>query len=103
MPLPPMTPEQRAAALKKAAEAREARTKLLDTIRSGKKKIAEVLHKAKEDPIIGKTKVVQLLRAVPGVGPAKAAAMMDEIGIDANRRAAGLGERQRADLIQAVG
>ncbi|MCC3767845.1 integration host factor, actinobacterial type [Streptomyces sp. UNOC14_S4] len=103
MPLPSMTPEQRKAALAKAAEARKARTALLDSLRSGKAKLSEVLHKAKSDPIAGKTKVSQLLRAVPGLGPAKVSALMDEIGIDPDRRAGGLGDRQRQQLATAVG
>ncbi|MDH2392711.1 MULTISPECIES: integration host factor, actinobacterial type [Streptomyces] len=103
MPLPTMTPEQRKAALAKAAEARRARTQLLESLRSGKKKLSQVLKKAQDDPVVGKTKVSQLLRAIPGMGPAKVTALMDEIGIDDNRRAGGLGDRQRQELIQKVG
>ncbi|WP_267242765.1 integration host factor, actinobacterial type [Streptomyces sp. PR69] len=103
MPLPSMTPEQRKAALEKAAEARKARSQLLDSLRTGNKKLSQVLKKAQDDTIVGKTKVSQLLRACPGLGPAKVTALMDEIGIDANRRAGGLGDRQRQELIQKVG
>lgn len=102
MPLPPMTPEQRTAALKKAAEARQARTQLLAAIRSGEKKLPEILTTGKGDPIIGKTKVAQLLRAVPGLGPVKINSLLEEAGIDANRRVAGLGEKQRQALLDAL-
>ncbi|GGM47058.1 hypothetical protein GCM10012275_17660 [Longimycelium tulufanense] len=103
MPLPSMTPEQRKAALAKAAEARKARTQLLEKLRSGQMKLSQVLERAKSDPVVGKTKVSQLLRAVPGLGPAKVNHLMDEIGIDANRRAGGLGDRQQKELVQKVG
>ena len=71
MALPTLTPEQRAEALAKAAEARKARSELLASIKAGKTTIDKVLAKAKEDKTIGKTKVKQLLMAVPGLGAVK--------------------------------
>lgn len=101
--LPTLTPEQRADALAKAAEARKARSELLASIKSGDKTIASVLGKAKDDKTIGKTKVAALLKAVPGLGAVKVAALLEQAGIDPDRRAAGLGERQRAALLDALG
>ncbi|HWE92162.1 MAG TPA: integration host factor, actinobacterial type [Pseudonocardiaceae bacterium] len=103
MALPNLTPEQRQAALAKAAEARQARTKLLNDIKAGKETIPTVLARAKEDAVVGKTKVAQLIRALPGYGPAKVTAILDEAGIPVERRAAGLGDRQRAALLTALG
>jgi hypothetical protein len=100
--LPTLTPEQRADALAKAAEARKARSELLATIKSGKQTIASVLNRAKDDDTVGKTKVVALLKAVPGVGAVKAAALLEQAGVDPSRRAKGLGERQRTQLIDAL-
>jgi hypothetical protein len=100
--LPTLTPEQRADALAKAAEARKARSELLASIKSGERTIASVLGKAKEDKTIGKTKVAALLKAVPGLGAVKVAALLEQTGIDVDRRAAGLGEKQRAALIDAL-
>ncbi|HKS45239.1 MAG TPA: integration host factor, actinobacterial type [Amycolatopsis sp.] len=102
MALPTLTPEQRAEALAKAAEARKARSELLASIKSGQQSIDKVLAKAKEDKTIGKTKVTQLLKAVPGLGAVKVAALLEQTGIDPDRRAAGLGERQREALIDAL-
>lgn len=102
MALPTLTPEQRAEALAKAAEARKARSELLASIKSGDKSIESVLDKAKDDKTIGKTKVTQLLKAVPGLGSVKVAAIMEQAGIDPDRRAAGLGERQRKALLEAL-
>ncbi|MQA07276.1 MAG: integration host factor [Pseudonocardiaceae bacterium] len=100
--LPTLTPEQRAEALAKAAEARKARSELLASIKSGKQSIDKVLNKAKEDKTIGKTKVTALLKAVPGLGAVKVAALLEQAGIDPERRAAGLGDRQRQALIDAL-
>ncbi|ANN15003.1 integration host factor [Amycolatopsis regifaucium] len=97
-----MTPEQRADALAKAAEARKARSELLASIKSGKESIDKVLKQAKENKTIGKTKVTQLLKAVPGLGAVKVAALLEQAGIDPDRRAAGLGERQREALLEAL-
>ncbi|WP_028933214.1 integration host factor, actinobacterial type [Pseudonocardia spinosispora] len=103
MALPTLTPEQRQEALKKAAAARTARKELRDKIASGEETIPSVLGRAKTDTIIGKTKVVDLLKSLPGYGPAKVTALMEQTGIDASRRAAGLGERQRQALLDALG
>lgn len=61
--MPTLTPEQRQEALKKAAAARAARKELRDRITSGQDTIPAVLDHAKSDTVVGKTKVVDLLRA----------------------------------------
>ena len=96
MALPTLTPEQRAEALKKAAAARTARKELRDAIAAGKETIPSVLSRAKSDQIVGKTKVADLLKSLPGYGPAKVSALLAQTGIDASRRAPGLGDPQRA-------
>src|SRR5215469_9401392 len=100
MALPTLTPEQRAEALAKAQAARKKRSELLASVKAGKVSIAQVLSKT--DDITKKTKVAQVIRAMPGYGPAKAAAVMEEAGIDDNRRVGGLGEQQRKKLLDAV-
>jgi dihydrodipicolinate synthase/N-acetylneuraminate lyase len=100
MALPTLTPEQRAEALAKAQAARKKRSELLASVKSGKTSIAQVL--AKHDDITKKTKVAQVIKALPGYGPAKAAAVMEEAGIDDNRRVGGLGDQQRKKLLDAV-
>ena len=57
---------------------------------------------AKSDSIVGKTKVADLLKSLPGYGPAKVSALLEQTGIDPSRRAAGLGDRQRQALIDAL-
>ncbi|MEU1641050.1 integration host factor, actinobacterial type, partial [Nonomuraea sp. NPDC005701] len=93
MALPTLTPEQRQAALAKAAEARAARTALLAKVKAGELTFAQLLER--DDDIAKKIKVSQALRAVKGVGPAKATALMEEAGVDEKRRLGGLGAQQR--------
>ena len=100
MALPTLTPEQRAEALAKAQAARKKRSELLAGVKSGSVTIATLLSRT--DEIAKKTKVAQVLKALPGYGPAKVAALMADAGIDENRRVGGLGEQQRRKLLDAV-
>jgi DNA uptake protein ComE-like DNA-binding protein len=100
MALPTLTPEQRADALAKAQAARKERSELLASVKAGTVSVSELLGRS--DNVTKKTKVVQILRALPGYGPAKAAAVMEEAGIDDNRRVGGLGEQQRRKLLESV-
>ena len=80
----------------------QARTKLLNDIKDGKETISGVLARAKEDTVVGKTKVAQLVKALPGYGPAKVTALLEKAGIPEERRVAGLGQRQREALLAAL-
>ena len=102
MALPALTPEQRAVALEKAAEARRARSQLLEEIKTGQASIAAVLARSATDPIVAKTKVNALVRAVPGYGSAKAAAVLTKVGIAEGRRVGGLGAKQSEALISEL-
>ena len=68
MALPTLTPEQRADALKKAAEARKKRAEIKGELKSGKRTLADVLKKAEGDDTVGKMKVSTVLESLPGVG-----------------------------------
>lgn len=98
--LPPLTPEQRAAALEKAAEARRVRAEVKNRLKYSQGSIKEVIDQGRTDEVIGKLKVVALLEAMPGVGKVKAKAIMAEIGIAETRRVRGLGPHQAAALIE---
>lgn len=96
-----LTPEQRAAALEKASEAKAAKKRLLDDLRSGKISVAELLSKdALDDERIQKLQVVTMLRATPGINPAKVKGILEDLGIDEGRRIQGLGVRQHAALLE---
>jgi hypothetical protein len=98
---PQLTPEQRAAALAKAAEARAARADIKARLKMGSMSLVEALDS--DDPNVGKLKVVALLESLPGVGKVKARRVMDEIGIADNRRVQGLGAQQRSALLDQLG
>ena len=100
MALPTLTDEQRKAALEKAAQARHARAELREKVKTGKVSLKEVLDST--DPIAERMKVSALIESLPGYGKAKAAKIMDELGISATRRVQGLGARQREQLLEAL-
>ena len=100
MALPTLTDEQRKAALEKAAQDRHARAELREKVKTGKVSLKEVLDST--DPIAERMKVSALIESLPGYGKAKAAKIMDELGISATRRVKGLGARQREQLLEAL-
>jgi KaiC/GvpD/RAD55 family RecA-like ATPase len=99
MAVPNLTLEQRAAALEKAAAARKARSELLAAVKTGKLSIADVLAKSKSDDTVKKTKVLALVKALPGISAARAAQILTELSIAETRRIGGLGVHQRQALI----
>jgi transposase len=96
--LPPLTPEQRAAALERAAQARRSRAELKAKLKNSSTSLAEVLDAGQADDVIGKMKVSALLESMPGVGKVRAQRIMDRLGISPTRRVRGLGANQRAAL-----
>jgi len=98
---PQLTPEQRANALAKAAEARTARAELKNQLKMGSLSLADAL--ASTSDTVGKLKVVSLLESLPGVGKVKARKIMDDIGIADNRRVQGLGGQQKQALLEQLG
>jgi hypothetical protein len=103
MPQPPtLTPEQRTAALAKAAQARKARAELKDHLKSGRTSLKELLAKADKDETVGKMKVLAVLESLPGTGKVKARRLMELVGISETRRLQGLGAKQRDALLEAV-
>ncbi|MBQ1840425.1 MAG: integration host factor [Atopobiaceae bacterium] len=100
MPLPQLSDEQRKAALEKAAAARHARAELRDKIKKGETTLEDVLDS--DDPIASRMKVSALIESLPGYGKAKAAKIMNELGISPSRRVKGLGARQREQLLETL-
>jgi hypothetical protein len=101
--LPPLTPEQRAAALEKAAAARKARAELKVRLKSSGTSLADVLAAGDSDEAIGKMKVVAVLEALPGVGKVRAQRLMEKLEISPSRRVRGLGAKQREALHREFG
>ena len=100
MPLPPLTPEQRQAALAKAAEARRARAEVKNRLKHSGASLAEVIKEGQQNDVVGKMKVSALLESLPGVGKVRARQIMERLGISETRRVRGLGTNQVAALEQ---
>ncbi len=103
MALPTLTPEQRAEALAKAAEARKKRAQVKAKLKSQELSLADVLKKAGNDDTLGKMKVSAVLESLPGVGKVRAQKLMEEMDISATRRVRGLGSKQREHLLAKFG
>ena len=103
MALPPLTPDQRAAALEKAAKARKDRAGVKNNLKRGGTTLPAVLKQGQSDDIIGKMKVSALLEAMPGVGKVRARQIMERLGIAESRRVRGLGANQRTALENEFG
>jgi hypothetical protein len=101
MPLPPaLSPEERSAALEKAAAARRQRAELKDRLKMGSINLKELLDQSGDDEVVGKMKVLTVLESLPGVGKVRARRLMEQIGISEARRVRGLGAQQRDSLLK---
>ncbi|AYD90848.1 integration host factor MihF [Actinomyces sp. 2119] len=103
MVLPELTPQQRAAALEKAAAARARRAEVKSVLKSGRLSLSRFLEEAQDDKVLGRMKVRALLLSLPRVGDTTADTVLEEVGIASSRRVRGLGSQQRAELIRRFG
>jgi hypothetical protein len=104
MPLPPsLTPEQRQAALEKAAVARRQRAEVKEKLKANTLTLAELFEQSDRDETLAKLKVVSVLESLPGVGKVRARRLMQELDISESRRLRGLGRNQREALLKRFG
>ncbi len=99
--LPPLSPEQRTAALHKAAAARKERAELKDRLKRGQLSLAELLSEPND--VVAKMRVSALLESLPGIGKVRAEKLMRELHISETRRVRGLGTNQRRALLEELG
>ncbi len=99
MALPELTPQERAAALEKAAQARRERAAVKNRLKMSRGSLGQVIAEGKDNPVIGKMKVSALLEAMPGIGRVRASQIMAEVGISESRRVRGLGINQTSALV----
>lgn len=69
--------------------ARAARKQLLAAVAAGEQTIPAVLDGAKTDTVVGKTRVIDLLTSLPGYGPAKVTALLEQDRLVSSRRRPG--------------
>jgi transposase len=101
--LPPLTPEQRAAALEKAAAARRERAEVKNRLKHSGASLSEVVRDGQKNDVVGKMKVSALLESLPGVGKVRAKQIMERLSISETRRVRGLGANQIAALEREFG
>jgi len=101
--LPPLTPEQRSAALEKAAASRRERAEVKNRLKHAGGSIVDVLREGETNEVIGKMRVIDLLQAMPGLGKVRARQLMERLGIAESRRVRGLGTKQVASLQREFG
>ncbi|WP_308113133.1 guanylate kinase [Curtobacterium aurantiacum] len=94
----------RVAAAKAAVAARRARAAVKAAIASGERSALDVARAAWDDSLVETTsaerslRVRDLLVSLPGIGPARAEAIMGSLRIAPSKRLGGLGTRQRTAL-----
>lgn len=100
--LPELSAEQRAENLRKAAQARHERAELLTRVKRGEVAVAEVIGEIGSSALVDRTRVGALVRACPGYGRARAARLLERLGLADGRRLRSLGTRQREALLEAL-
>jgi hypothetical protein len=103
MPLPDLAPEERRAALAKAAEARRIRADLKDQLKLRAFGLRRVFERAETEDAVAKMRVSEVLASMPAYGPVKARRLMEQLDIAPSRRIRGLGPRQREALLETFG
>ena len=103
MALPPLTPEQRSAALAKAAAARRERAEVKNRLKHSGASLSDVVRSGQTNEVIGKMRVSALLESMPGVGKVRARQIMERLQIAETRRVRGLGINQVAALEREFG
>ena len=104
MALPPLTPEQRQAALEKAAASRRERAEVKNRLKNSGASITDVL---KRGPGATRSSArcgwSTCSSRCPGLGKVRARQMMERLGIAESRRVRGLGTKQVAALEREFG
>jgi hypothetical protein len=98
--LPPLTPEQRQAALEKAAASRRERAEVKNRLKHSGATLAEVISEGQHNEVVGKMRVSELLQSMPGIGKVRADQVMERLSISRTRRVRGLGVNQVAALLE---
>ena len=100
MALPPLTSEQRQAALDKAAASRRERAEVKNRLKHSGATLAEVIKQGQTNEVVGKMRVSELLQSMPGIGKVRADQVMERLNISRTRRVRGLGVNQVAALLE---
>jgi len=97
---PGLDADARARGRDQALIARQRRAQVKQELRTGALTIDAVLGDRLIDPVIGRMRVTDLLESLPGIGPVRAADVLDRCSIASSRRLRGLGEHQVAGILR---
>lgn len=101
-PLPQLSAQARQDALARSIEVRQFRASVRKELTAGTRNLRDVLELAQlttpEGEMLARMKVRDVLESLPHIGPVRAAAVMETIGVAPNRRLRGLGARQISEL-----
>ncbi len=94
--------EARARGRAAALDARRRRASVKRALAAGELSLDDVLGVRHDDPVIARMRVTELVEALPGIGPIRAADVLERCAIAPSRRLRGLGEHQEMALRRAV-
>jgi hypothetical protein len=97
---PPLSDEQRRAALEKAAEARRVRAQLKVDLQAGTIGLEDVFARAEDDKVVADTKILVILESLPNIGKVRSRRTLGELGISERQRVRGVGSEQRRKLVE---
>ena len=103
MPVPELDDDARRAALAKAKQARQDRAVLKTALKAGDVTLDQVLEAADRNDVVARMRALEVIESMPGVGRVTAEQLMEELAISPTRRLRGLGQRQRAALLDRLG
>jgi guanylate kinase len=99
-PPPPLDPEARRRNAELAIAARRERSKIKSALKEGSLSMREIFESS--SVAAQRMRVIELLTSLPQMGPLRAESLMEKVGISRTRRIAGLGVRQRRELLTLV-
>ena len=99
-PPPPLDPEARRRNAELAIAARRERSKIKSALKEGSLSLREIFDSS--SAAAQRMRVIELLTSLPQMGPLRAESLMEKVGISRTRRIAGLGVRQRRELLTLV-
>ena len=99
-PPPSLDPEARRRNAELAIAARRERSKIKSALKEGALSVREILESS--SAAAQRMRVIELLTSLPQMGPLRAEILMEKVGISRTRRIAGLGVRQRRELLTLV-
>ena len=97
---PPLSDEQRRAALEKAAEARRVRAQLKADLQAGTVSLTDVFTRADDEKVVADTKILAVLESLPNIGKVRSRRTLEELQISERQRVRGVGSEQRRRLVE---